>query len=153
MTPSSSLQPKPKSPLELYEELYEEWRKTYIYTTHVKPLIDPNVTGGLLAGSENSIPSPIENWFEQYMPILYEGQTALEADTVIKHYRHPSREAEFLRMKNGLIAICAQDKLTNAPTSHAEYTRKVIGGYLRTPEGIKDSTRHTPNNWTRHGWF
>lgn len=97
--------------------------------------------------------SPIEEWYEQYMPILYEGQTALESSAVIRYYRPPSREAAFLRMKNGLIAICAQDKLINVPTSHAEYTRRTIAHYLTTPEGIKDSTRHTPNNWTRHGWF
>lgn len=87
------------------------------------------------------------------MPILYEGQTTLEADMVIKHYRHPSREAEFLRMKNSLLAICAQDRLTNIPSSHAEHTRKVIEAWLKTPDGIKTATRHTPNNWTRHGWF
>lgn len=56
-------------------------------------------------------------------------------------------------MKNSLISICAQDKLINARGSHAEHTRKVIAAYLKTPEGIKDSTRHAPNNWTRHGWF
>ena len=87
------------------------------------------------------------------MPILYDGQTALDVKEVIRHYRHPSREAELLRMKNGLIAICAQDRLTNTPTSHAEFTRTIIEVYLRTPKGIKNSTRHTPNNWTRHGWF
>lgn len=107
----------------------------------------------MVGSNFSTLLTPIENWYEQYMPILYTGQTSLDSCVVIRHYRHPSREAAFLRMKTALMAICVEDRLLNIEHSHAEYTRRVIAHYLTTPEGIKDSTRHTPNNWTRHGWF